>query len=60
MYWNEYEQQRLESLIWLTLTWDVLKLSWLSALADSLYGLTLTWDVLKWKLSYSWTIFIYD
>ena len=47
MYWNEYEQQRLESLIGLTLTWDVLKLSWLSALADSLYGLTLTWDVLK-------------
>ena len=47
MYWNCLISFGHTALLWLTLTWDVLKLFFWYALDWENSWLTLTWDVLK-------------
>ena len=50
MYWNEIPRRVLESVLGLTLTWDVLKCPRRTELAVNSFRLTLTWDVLKSRI----------
>ena len=47
MYWNAGVKAYNDEPVWLTLTWDVLKLRMIQCNSFSKYRLTLTWDVLK-------------
>ena len=49
MYLNTISNIKQSSLPWLTLTWDVFKLTTQLELKDMEEGLTLTWDVFKFK-----------
>ena len=53
MYWNALKFRVFKNPVWLTLTWDVLKLKLKSLLVFKPTWLTLTWDVLK-----SWNIIL--